>query len=169
VLAFIRENAERRRRFFSLTSASTTAANARFVARYGSAYADPIITRTFSPNSSYDAFYLVAYATYALREEPVTGTALARAVARLLPPGRAVDVGPTGIFDALSTLSSGAHIDLNGATGPLDFDLETGDAAVDLAILCVQASEGADTDETVESGLVYDATAGVLQGTMRCP
>jgi ABC-type branched-subunit amino acid transport system substrate-binding protein len=168
VLEFIRANAERRRRFFSLTSASTTAANARFVARYGSAYADPI-TRTFSPNSSYDAFYVVAYATYALRDEPVTGTALARAVARLLPPGHAIDVGPSGIFDALNSLSSGAHIDLNGATGPLDFDLDTGDAPVDLAILCVKANAGRDADETVESGLVYDATAGVLQGTMRCP
>jgi serine/threonine-protein kinase len=168
VLDFIGANAERRRRFFSLTSVSTTAANARFVARYREAYADPI-TRTFSPNSSYDAFYLVAYATYALRDEPVTGTALAQAVARLLPPGRPVDVGPSGIFDALNSLSSGAHIDLNGATGPLDFDLDTGDAPVDLAVLCVKPRAGGDADETVESGLVYDATAGVLRGTMRCP
>jgi serine/threonine protein kinase/ABC-type branched-subunit amino acid transport system substrate-binding protein len=168
VLEFIGANAELRRRFFSLTSASRTAANARFVARYRSAYADPV-TRTFSPNSSYDAFYLVAYATYALRDEPVTGTALARAVARLLPPGRAVDVGPSGIFDALNSLSSGAHIDLNGATGALDFDLDTGDAPVDLAILCVKANAGGDAEETVESGLVYDATAGVFRGTMRCP
>jgi ABC-type branched-subunit amino acid transport system substrate-binding protein len=169
LLEFIGAKAELRRRFFSLTNVSTTAANARLVARYRSAYAEPVVTRTFSPNSSYDAFYLVAYAAYALRDEPVTGTALARAVARLLPPGRAVDVGPSGIFDALNSLSSGAHIDLNGATGPLDFDLDTGDAPVDLAVLCVKANASGDADETVESGLVYDATAGVLRGTMRCP
>jgi branched-chain amino acid transport system substrate-binding protein len=168
VLEFIAADPERRRRFLSLTSASKTAANARFVARYGSAYADPI-TRTFSPNSSYDAFYLVAYATYALRDEPVTGTALARSVARLLPPGRPVDVGPSGIFDALNSLSSGTQIDLNGATGPLDFDLATGDAPVDLAVLCVEANAGGNAAETVESGVVYDATAGVLRGAMRCP
>jgi branched-chain amino acid transport system substrate-binding protein len=68
----------------------------------------------------------------------------------------------------LNGLRSGAHVDLNGATGPLDFDLDTGDAPVDLAILCVAANAGGDADETVESGLVYDATAGVLRGTMRC-
>jgi serine/threonine-protein kinase len=169
LLEFIGANAGLRRRFFSLTSVSTTDANARFVARYGSAYAEPIVTRTLSPNSSYDAFYLVAYATYAVRDEPVTGTALARAIARLLPPGRAVDVGPSGIFDALSSLSSGAHVDLNGASGPLDFDLDTGDAPVDLAILCVKANADGHADEAVESGLFYDATAGALRGAMRCP
>ena len=48
------------------------AANARFVARYNEAFADTV-TRTFSPNSSYDAFYVVAYATYAIGDAPVTG------------------------------------------------------------------------------------------------
>ena len=59
---------------FSLTTVSTTPANARFVARYNEAFGDGV-TRTFSPNSSYDAFYLVAYATYALGDAPVTGAA----------------------------------------------------------------------------------------------
>jgi serine/threonine-protein kinase len=168
VLDFIGSNTELRRRFLSLTSASATASNARFVDRYGSAYPDSI-TRTFSPNSSYDAFYLLAYATYALADEAVTGAALARAIGRLVPPGRTVDVGPSGIFDALNGLASGAHIDLNGATGPLDFDLDTGEAPVDLALLCVKASAEGFADSTVESGLFYDATAGVLRGAMHCP
>jgi serine/threonine-protein kinase len=166
VAQFVAASAERRRRFFSITSSSTTEANARFVTRYGEVYHENV-SRTFSPNSSYDAFYLLAYATFALGAERVTGTALARAVTRLLPPGRPIEVGPSAIFDAFNTLSSGGHIDLRGATGGLDFDTSTGDAPVDLAVLCVGGD--ADSASSIESGLTYDTQAGALRGTLRCP
>jgi len=168
ILSFVGKNADRRHRFLSLTSVSTTAANARFVSRYNETFSEGI-TRTFSPNSSYDAFYVVAYATYALGDQPVTGASLARAIGRLVPPGRAVDVGPSGIFDALNTLAAGSNIDLHGATGRLDFDLETGDAAVDLAILCINADAQGMAFDNVESGLVYDAAANKLRGALHCP
>ncbi len=168
VLAFIGQSTERRRRFLSITSLSTTSANARFVARYSEVYPEPV-TRTFSPNSSYDAFYLLAYSTYALGHQPVTGVSLARAIGRLLPPGRPIDVGPSGIFDAINALSTGGHIDLNGATGGLDFDIETGEAPVDLTVLCVRAQADGTAIDGVESGLSYDATARTLRGVMHCP
>ena len=168
VLAFVRRRAERKRRFLSLTSLSTTQANARFVSRYSAQYAEKI-TRTFAPNSSYDAFYVLAYATLALGHEPVTGTSLARAIGRLLPPGEPIDVGPGGIFEALSALSADKHIDLNGATGRLDFDTDTGEAPVDLAVLCVRDDPSAASAESVESGLIYDARAHALRGAMHCP
>jgi serine/threonine-protein kinase len=166
VLAFAGKTVDRRRRFFSMTSVSTTPANARFVARYADRYGENV-TRTFSPNSSYDAFYVLAYATLALGNERVTGASLARAIGRLLPPGRPIDVGPSGIFDARNTLAAGEAIDLNGATGRLDFDTNTGEAPVDLAVLCVEAD--ASGGEGVESGLIYDARAGALRGAMHCP
>jgi branched-chain amino acid transport system substrate-binding protein len=168
VLALIGRTPAPRRRFFSITSVSATAANARFVARYNEAYADGV-TRTFSPNSSYDAFYLAAYATYAIGAGQVTGANLARAIPRLLPPGKPIDVGPSGIFEALNALSAGANIDLNGATGALDFDVNTGDASVDLAVLCVGSDARASAPASVESGLVYDAAAKKLRGTLHCP
>jgi serine/threonine-protein kinase len=165
---FIGTNADLRRRFLSLTTVSTTAANARFVARYNEAYGDTV-TRTISPNSSYDAFYVIAYALYAIGDAPVTGTALAAAIPRLTPPGATIDVGPSGIFDAINKLAAGGRVDLNGATGPLDFDPATGDARVDLAVLCVNVdAQGAAADNR-ESGLVFDATSGALRGAMRCP
>jgi serine/threonine-protein kinase len=166
VLTFAARHPDRRRRLISVTSTSITAANARFVTRYSAAFGGNV-TRTFSPNSSYDAFYLLAYSTYALGREPVTGASLARTMGRLMPRGEPIDVGPNGIFDALNTLAAGGNIDLNGATGRLDFDLDTGEAPTDLAILCVK-TEG-EAAENVESGLTYDATAGVLRGMMRCP
>jgi branched-chain amino acid transport system substrate-binding protein len=165
---FIGASADRRHRFVSLTTVSTTAANARFVARFNEEYGDSV-TRTFSPNSSYDAFYVLAYAMYALADQPVTGAALAAAIPRLTPPGATIDVGPSGIFDAINKLASGGRVDLNGATGPLDFDPLTGDARVDLAVLCVDVdARGVATDDR-ESGLVYDATSGTLRGVMHCP
>jgi hypothetical protein len=110
---------------------------------------------------------MLAYATFALGRDPVTGTSLAKAIARLLPPGRLIDVGPGGIFDALNALAAGESIDLNGATGRLDFDTETGEAPVDLAVLCIDPNGDAPT--SVESGLVYDASARALRGSMHCP
>jgi serine/threonine-protein kinase len=168
VLEYIGGDTERRGRFFAVTSVSTTAANARFVARYSELYPEEV-SRTFAPNSSYDAFYVLAYATFAVGSERVTGPSLARAIARLLPPARPLDVGPGGIFDALNALSSGERIDLNGATGRLDFSVATGEAPVDLAILCVRPGAGGNAPDMVESGLTYDATAGALRGTMHCP
>jgi serine/threonine-protein kinase len=165
VLDFVRAApAARRKRFFGITSVSATTANARFVARYDEKYGEGV-SRTFSPNSSYDAFYVAAYATYAVGARPITGEALAASMPRLLPRGTAVDVGPTGILGALAALASGDSIDLNGATGGLDFDPATGDAPVDFSVLCV----GGDGAAGVESGLVFDAAAGKLRGAMRCP
>jgi branched-chain amino acid transport system substrate-binding protein len=168
VVAYIGASVERRRRFLGLTSESTTATNARFVARYNEAFSQTV-TRTFSPNSSYDAFYLVAYAALALGDAPITGAALSGAVPRLLPPGKAIDVGPSGIFDAMNELASGRNIDLNGATGRLDFDVDTGDAPVDLAVLCPDVDAHGVATSVRESGLMYDATSRTLRGTLRCP
>jgi serine/threonine-protein kinase len=167
LLAFAGQSAERRHRFFWITSTSMTQANARFVTRYSDVY--PGFTRTYSPSESYDAFYLLAYTTYALGQEPVTGRSLARMIARLLPPGPLIDVGPNEIFDGLNALAAGAHIDLNGATGPLDFDLDTGEAKIDFAIVCARAEPDGGAADSIESGLIYDATAGTLRGTMHCP
>jgi branched-chain amino acid transport system substrate-binding protein len=157
-----------RQRMFATSSVSSTVANARFVLHYNETYPDKI-TRAVAPNTSYDAFYLLAYATYALGDERVSGPALARSIRRLLPPGPILDVGPEGIFDAFDALRVGKNIDLNGATSKLDFDPETGDAPTDHAILCVAQDPRAHTFDVVESGLVYDASERRLSGKLRCP
>jgi serine/threonine-protein kinase len=156
-----------RSRFFSLTPVSSTPANARLVMHYNEVFPDKI-TRVFSPNADYDAFYMIAYAVYALGAEPVTGSAIARAFARLQPPGTSIEVGPTHIFEAFNALERGENIDLTGATGRLDFDLATGEAPVDQAVLCVGWGEKGHA-ETIESGLVYDSAANRLRGKLRCP
>ncbi len=168
-LAFIGKNVDLRHRFFGVTTVSTTAPNARFVMHYNEVF-DEKITRTISPNSSYDAFYLLAYAASALGDgEAPTGPVLARAFARLAPPGRPVDVGVSGIFEAFAALRAGGNIDLNGATGSMDFDPATGESPFDQAIICAAADEHGAAYDGIESGLVWSAKTGKLEGTLSCP
>ena len=178
LLDLIGTSDERRHRVFGVSPPSSTPANLQFVSRYAETYPDDHVTKTNAPNTSYDAFYLLAYATYALpHDEPVSGPALARAFARLQPPGKRIEAGMPGIFDGYSELTAGRAIDLVGATGDLDLDLATGEAALDEAILCVAAGapdapppDGkAHATEGVESGLVYSASKHELAGKMRCP
>ncbi len=165
---FIGASEERRRRFFGLTNVSTTQNNARFVMHYNATFGTSI-SRTVCPNASYDSFYLLAYAMHAAENGPLTGSSLSRALARLLPPGKPLDVGPLGIFDAVSTLRAGQNIDLNGAIGKLDLDPQTGEAPVDFVILCVDRDSKGRAFDTTESGLYYDASARELRGAMHCP
>jgi branched-chain amino acid transport system substrate-binding protein len=151
-------------RFLSITPVTSTSVNARFVLHFNEG-APRTVTREMAPNSDYDSFYLLAYAAYATKERPITGPALARSLGRLLPPGKAIDVGPAGIFDAYSLLRRGENIDLNGAFGSLDFDVTTGEVPFDYAIVCVSG----EPPRSVESGLVFRSADAQFQGAMHCP
>jgi serine/threonine protein kinase/ABC-type branched-subunit amino acid transport system substrate-binding protein len=167
-LDFIGMNQDRRSRFFAVTTVGSTDTNARFVTHFNETFSDKV-TRTFGPNTSYDAFYLLAYATYTIpKREKVTGERLARGFGKLVPPGRPVEVGLAEIFDAYDALSKSESIDLIGAAGRLDLDLTTGESAFDLAVLCVGVDERGKAG-VIESGLVYSAVSKKLEGTMRCP
>jgi hypothetical protein len=159
---------ERRRRFFGFEPVFSGDVNARFVMHFNES--SPVkVTPDYNTNSSYDAFYLVAYATYALGGQPVTGANLGRAIARLVPPGKRVAVGPGGIYGAYEALRAGGNIDLEGAMGSLDFDVKTGDAPSDQALLCVDLDPETHLARSVESGVVYRGAAGTLDGKLRCP
>jgi hypothetical protein len=166
---FVGGDAERRRRFFGVTNLSTTVTNAELVLHYNLVYPSEPVTRTGSPSPSYDAVYALAYAAEAIGAGPVDGTALSRAMDRLLPPGPRVEVGPGGILEAFQILRSGGRIDLEGAIGSLDFDPATGEAPIDYAILCFGVNDRGGAFASVESGLIYDSKTGVLRGTLRCP
>jgi hypothetical protein len=167
--AFAGRDPGKRHRFFAVSNVSSTPTNAKLVLRYNLAFPGEPVARTEAPQPSYDAFYMLAYATYALGDGAVTGPALARALERLLPPGPKIDVGPAGIFAAFDALRAGDRIDLNGALGALDFDTTKGEAPVDYGIVCLGVDDHGHAAPAVDSGLVYDATAKRLVGAMRCP
>ena len=169
--AYVREHPDVRRRVFGADSLTSTPAMTKLVLRHNEVFAKPV-TATTVTSAPYDAFYVAAYAIAALGAEPISGPSLARAGLRRLLPGPAVehvDVGPAGIYRALSLLGSGKAIDLVGTTTSLDFNLETGDAPADFAVLCLAPSPDGGVPEPVESGLVLRAGAHKLSGTLRCP
>ncbi len=82
--------------------------------------------------NAYDAVYVLAYAASAIgAADPVTGDALATGMARLVT-GREITAGPNEIGEARTQLSSGASINYTGASGPLDFNLDTGEAGTNV-------------------------------------
>jgi len=168
LLAWAGSSADRRHRILGATPTWSRAVTARFVLHFNQATGS-IVTATNAPSESYDAFYLLAYAAYAAGKEPLSGTTLARAIMHLIPPGPRVEVGPAQIFDAFAALRRGERIDLDGAGGSLDFDLATGEAAVDQAIVCPGVDVHGGASGVVDSGLTYRSAEQRLVGELRCP
>ena len=97
----------------------------------------------FTPNS-YDATYLIAYALMTLDPaEPVTGAAIAAGMSNLVS-GPLTAVGPSAINQARNELTVGNAIDFVGASGPLDFNLDTGEAPANVALWAVEERENGD-------------------------
>jgi hypothetical protein len=165
---FLGKSKERRSRIFALGTKLLTATNAQFVMRYNQSFT-PQVAVTDSPGSCYDAFYLLVYAAMAAGESLHGGLDLAKASARLTPPGVRIDVGPTQILAGFDALRAGQNIDLNGALTPLDLDGKTGESPADFVVLCPGVNAQGVSLEAVESGMAYDATTGQMVGTLRCP
>ena len=143
---FMGADVDRRRRIFAVSSLSNETPTARFVIRYNAAHATPI-SRYVNPGTTYDAFYLLAYAAWALGRVPIEGPALARTFARLVPPGKAIEVGPMA----------------------LDFDLATGEAPSDFALVCPDVGADGSAAGDLESGVYYRAATKRIEGKVRCP
>jgi serine/threonine protein kinase len=168
VLDWIGTSVDRRRRAFGVAPVASRSPNVAFALHYNEVFPEKT-TPSLAPSESYDAFYLLAYATYALGDVPPTGASLARAIPRLMPPGKPIDVGPARIFDAYSALRRGESIDLNGAVGSLDFDPSTGEEPVDQTVVCAAIDEHGRAFDDVESGVVFSSAKNALEGALRCP
>src|SRR6185437_12792551 len=125
ILAFVHDHPEARSRIFNVDTTTDSPAVAKVLLRRNEVFPDRINAGELT-GAPYDAFYVLAYAAATVGDARITGPALARAIPRLLPPAEPIDVGPGGIYQALSLLGEGKNIDLAGTTTSLDFDLETG-------------------------------------------
>lgn len=93
--------------------------------------------------NAYDAVYVLAASAVTLPQgTQVSGASLASGIARLVS-GRAAEVGPMDWSMARSVLAAGGSIDLRGASGPLDFDLTTGEAPANVALWRVRPGPSA--------------------------
>jgi hypothetical protein len=154
-------------RLLGMAPPARSPSNMAFVRSYNAAFGESLSPEA-APAAPYDSFYLLAYAAYAAGAGQPTGADIARAIARLVPPGKAVEVGPTHLLEAFGELNSGASIDLRGAFARMDFDLQSGESPVDYAILCATYQPATHSVAAVESGLVYDGSRDKLEGTFAC-
>ncbi len=88
--------------------------------------------------NAYDAAYLLALGLLTLPPgQKPSGASLAAAMGRLVG-GTAVNLGPDDFGRARTILSVGNSINVSGASGPLDFDIGTGEAPADVALWVVE-------------------------------
>lgn len=158
------ERPDAMRRMFSVNS-TVPAALTKFIVHHNEIFTDEKLDVFNSNSAPYDAFYAAAYAIIALGDEPITGKALARSIRRLVPPGESVDVGQAGMYRVVKLLRDGQNVDLNGSQTSLDFNPETGDPTGDFSVRCFDPVK----KTVLESGLIFSAKSGKLEGTSRCP
>ena len=166
---FLGASASRRHRVFSMSPVSMPTSTRRFFMRFDAAYPGEG-NETVNPCQTYDGVYALAYAAFAAGRGEVTGPALARGLARLAVAGsHHVETGPSDLLGGIASLSRGDALDLNGASGALDFDPSTGELAVDYALLCPGVDEKGGASGDVESGVRFEAATGRSVGALRCP
>ena len=119
--------------------------------------------------AAYDAAYVLAYGVVAIGATPLSGPNLVGGLQKLVPPGKRIDVGAEAMNDAFAELLAGRNIDFNGASGPLDFDITTGEAESDIQIWCVDVDGTGKANAFKNSKEFYNATTRKLEGTIDCP
>ena len=120
---------------------------------------------------SYDIGYMLAYSIAATKGGAVTGTALSQNMSLLVGGTSGVDVGTAALSRGFTSMINGEKVDFNGASGPLDFDLTTGEAPSDYSIWCVKRDPNTPTSHIYleVAGLSYSAKTKSLAGTYACP
>lgn len=137
-----------------------------FRSAFKSQFSDGASPEVFGAAGAFDATYLLAYSAAAVGVAPLTGADLAEGLGSLVPPGKSVDVGHLNISAAFKELTSGGKVDINGASGPLDFDLTTGEAPSDIQIWCLPKDANGLATSPINSGLYLDAKTLTLGGAL---
>lgn len=136
--------------------------------RYAGAFPNtPLI---FGMAGAYDATYMFAYTMAALGNGKLTGPQIAKGFEKMVGGTERIDVGPTKLTAGFNLMTSGGKMDFNGASGPLEFDFTTGEAASDVNVWCV--SKDPNTQAPIfndSTGETYDALGKALKGTFSCP
>ena len=109
----------------------------------------------FGMAGAYDSTYMMAYAIGAIGAQAITGGAIAAQMPKLVK-GTKTAVGPGALSPTMKTMTSTGTIDIDGASGPLDFDLNQHEAPSDIDVWCVTLQTG---DEAfTSSGSYYDSS-----------
>ncbi len=136
-----------------------------FNLKYLGKYQNP--ANVFGMAGSYDSIYLLAYAIASIGSGTVDGTGIAAGMDKMVG-GTPINVGTGSMQSALTTLTAGNAIAINGASGPLHFDLSAHEAPSDIDVWCV-GLDGSQNPQFVDSTRSYDSASGQMVGTYKCP
>lgn len=164
LLELVASNNALRKRIRGTVPGAPRSSNAfkSFVAKYEGAYGGPAPS-VFGMAGTYDSAFLLGYLLAAAGEQPITGDVLQRGFARLVT-GTKIEAGGTNMNKGLAALTAPGSFDFEGASGPLDFDLATGEATSNVDVWCVSKGT-AGKPAFVPSGRLYDAEVGSVTGT----
>lgn len=132
----------------TLSSAAYTSFRSRYQSRFG---ADPDATSYTAHN--YDAVYLLAlaasWAAGEAGEGEISGVRMAQGMTRLTG-GEAHQLQPLDYVATRSAFEAGKDLDVEGASGKLDFDSSTGEAPSKIELWSWTAAGGIKTLSTVD-------------------
>jgi ABC-type branched-subunit amino acid transport system substrate-binding protein len=135
---------------------------ALFAGRYASAADDPEEPVAFGAANAYDAVHLLAYAAVAADRPMPSGSDLAAGLVQFLPRAgseeSAFSIGPRSLNAVFRALKAGQRLLLAGASGPLRFDLDSGDVMSDILLWCPQR-DAAERLRLITYGERYDVTS----------
>jgi ABC-type branched-subunit amino acid transport system substrate-binding protein len=161
-------NADLRHRVLGTVPGTTAPGFFAFVSHYKGTITDGTSPDQYTA-AAYDAAYVLSYGIVAIGQTPLSGPNLVGGLKKLVPPGNKIEVGSGAMNDAFIDLLAGKNIDFDGASGPLDFDVATGEAESDIQIWCVDVDGTGKANAFKNSGEFYNATTKKLQGTIGCP
>ncbi|AKV00991.1 Branched-chain amino acid ABC transporter, amino acid-binding protein [Labilithrix luteola] len=156
---------ELRRRIFGTIPGTNSANFKTFRILYNSFVKDGSSPDMGGTANSYDALYNVVFAAVAIGDKPLTGANLKDGFAKIVPPGPTLNVGSNQINTAFQMLLAGQSFDFVGASGPLDYDLATGEAPSDMLIWCLP-SDGTKALPGITTEQYYDAAGKTMSGTL---
>ncbi len=169
LLQLVGTDAGLRARVLGTAPGTTSPAYTAFLGRYASIFQDGT-QAVLSTAATYDAAYLLAYATTAIGATPITGANLVGGLKKVVVPGAtAVAIGTDDINVALNALLAGGEIKVAGTSGPLDYDVSTGDPEGDIQVWCLSVNASGSASGFQNSGLFYAGGAQELEGTHQCP
>ncbi len=128
---------------------------------------------TLGPAGAYDITYMFAYSAVLVGQSPPTAPNLVKLGLRRMVPGENIPkviVSRATITDTFSKLQAGLAIDIQGTSGPLDFDVGSdkkyGEAASDIQIWCgPKGTGGKVAGPAFNAGRYYSATESKMAGT----
>jgi branched-chain amino acid transport system substrate-binding protein len=133
-----------------------------FVFKYEGQFGGPAPS-VFGMAGTYDAMFLLGYSVAAAGSRPVTGDELQKGFGRLVS-GTKISVGGTSMNAGFQALTSPGSFDFDGASGPLDFDLATGEARSNIDVWCI-AKDATGRPVFAPSKRLFDATSSAMAGT----